>query len=109
MRQLVELDERSRCTQPGERDPIHALKILKNHVKGSVVILFFSEATRMYTVGKLMALHESEGQFVTIAAVLPPFSPSSATPSSKSMVGMVSRCMPYSMDCCHPWTTLHVS
>ena len=69
MRQLVELDERSRCTQPGERDPIHALKILKNHVKGSVVILFFSEATRMYTVGKLMSLHESEGQFVTIASI----------------------------------------
>ena len=33
MRRLVELDERSRHTQPGEGDSHHALKILKHHLK----------------------------------------------------------------------------
>ncbi len=45
------------------------VELLKNHMKGSAVNSFFSEATRIFTVGKLMGLLESEGQYATTSAV----------------------------------------
>jgi hypothetical protein len=69
IRTLVDLDERGRRTEIGERDPPTALRILKNHMKGSVVGYFCNDAARAYTVGQLTALHKAEGQWVTVASV----------------------------------------
>ena len=55
--------------KPGDRDALYAGRIVKNHMSGSAVNSYFNEATRMYTMGKLMALIESEGQYATTSAV----------------------------------------
>ena len=46
-----------------------ALRVLKNHMKGSAVDYYFNDATRAYTVGQLTALHKAEGQWVTVSSV----------------------------------------
>ena len=50
IRLLIDLDERARRTEAGERDNQYALKIVQNHMKGSMVGYFANEATRTFTI-----------------------------------------------------------
>ena len=45
VRTIVDLDERARRTEAGERDNQAALRVLQNHMKGSMVGCFTNDAT----------------------------------------------------------------
>ena len=57
VRTIIDVDERARQTEVGERDNQAALRILQNHQKGSMVGYFANDATLTFTIGQLTALH----------------------------------------------------
>ena len=69
VRRIVTLGERSKRLQPGEPDSEIAERIARNHLRGCAVSSFFNEATRSYTIGKVMGLLESEGKYLTVATL----------------------------------------